>query len=200
MTEIEKPQRDTTSHKQSYQIGTRIILEYVQDDTNYIPIGMTGTIVHIDDNNNLYVRWDNGRCSNTHAGIDKLNTLTPDKQKYDPLDIYPNFEKFRFRVLTPDEQKFDQKLVSFITSKAPNIKTEYEFITFELPNNKFVLTIFASEIDDRMTYVIEPDENKNGQLLQCGFSSVCEFGNIDELINQCRFVIATAFPDSCKIL
>lgn len=174
MTEMEKLRRAAVKYKQLYPAGTRIVLEYMHNDINPVPTGTMGTITDIDNISNIYVKWDNGRT----------------------LSICPQVDKFR--TLTEEEKAFDQSLIDFIAKEIPNIKHEFDDVTFNLPGGQYKLIIFASEIDDVMCYVIEPNEIRDRKQIQIGFSGCCEFGDTNALLQECRYAIATTFPNSCR--
>lgn len=61
--------------KEKYPVGTRIRLEYMQD--NYgLPSGMCGTVEYVDDEGQIGMNWDNGRTLSLVYGVDKFEIIS----------------------------------------------------------------------------------------------------------------------------
>ena len=65
--------------KNKYPVGTRIKLNYMQDDYA-VPSGMTGTVDYVDDEGQIGMKWDNGRTLSLIYGVDSFSIID-DKQK-----------------------------------------------------------------------------------------------------------------------
>ncbi|MBP3462926.1 MAG: DUF4314 domain-containing protein [Clostridia bacterium] len=65
--------------KKKYPVGTRIKLNYMQDDYA-VPSGMTGTVDYVDDEGQIGMSWDNGRTLSFIYGVDSFSIID-EKQK-----------------------------------------------------------------------------------------------------------------------
>ncbi len=65
--------------KKKYPVGTRIKLNYMQDDYA-VPSGMTGTVDYVDDEGQIGMSWDNGRTLSLIYGVDSFSIID-EKQK-----------------------------------------------------------------------------------------------------------------------
>lgn len=84
MNEFEKGRMLAKQYREQYPPGTRMVLLSTTEVMHPVPIGMRGTVQHIDDMGQMHMRWDNGR------------TL-------------PLIEEDGFRKLTPEELAEEQK-------------------------------------------------------------------------------------------
>ena len=60
--------------KNKYPVGTRIKLNYMQDDYA-VPSGMTGTVDYVDDEGQIGMKWDNGRTLSLIYGVDRFEKV-----------------------------------------------------------------------------------------------------------------------------
>lgn len=65
--------------KKKYPVGTRIKLNYMQDDYA-VPSGMTGTVDYVDDEGQIGMSWYNGRTLSLIYGVDSFSIID-EKQK-----------------------------------------------------------------------------------------------------------------------
>lgn len=65
--------------KKKYPVGTRIKLNYMQDDYA-VPSGMAGTVDYVDDEGQIGMSWDNGRTLSLIYGVDSFSIID-EKQK-----------------------------------------------------------------------------------------------------------------------
>lgn len=64
------------THKKQYPPGTRIYLERMNDQYDPVPSGTRGTVHHVDDMDNIHMRWDNHRTLPLSPDVDSFRTLT----------------------------------------------------------------------------------------------------------------------------
>lgn len=60
----------------NYFPGDRILLVHMEGDPFPVPDGTRGTVQHIDDMNQIHVRWDNGSGLAVIPGVDEFRHLT----------------------------------------------------------------------------------------------------------------------------
>ena len=65
--------------KNKYPVGTRIKLNYMQDDYA-VPSGMTGTVDYVDDEGQIGMKWDNGRTLSLIYGVDSFNIINENQK------------------------------------------------------------------------------------------------------------------------
>lgn len=65
--------------KTQYPVGTRIELESLCNDEKGMPRGLHGTVVGVDDQPTLLMKWDNGRTLSLLPGEDSFRTLSPEE-------------------------------------------------------------------------------------------------------------------------
>ena len=69
------PDRKTVERvKEEYPIGTRVILEQM-DDPQAPPVGTLGTVRGVDDTGSILVSWDNGSGLNVVYGVDRVKKM-----------------------------------------------------------------------------------------------------------------------------
>ena len=64
------------THKKQYPPGTRIYLERMNDQYDPVPSGTRGTVHHVDDMDNIRMRWDNHRTLLLSPDEDSFRVLT----------------------------------------------------------------------------------------------------------------------------
>ena len=65
--------------EQKYPTGTRVELNQLCNDERDMPFGLRGTVVGIDDQPALLMRWDNERRLSLFPDEDNFRKLTPDE-------------------------------------------------------------------------------------------------------------------------
>lgn len=60
--------------KNKYPIGTRIKLNYMNDD-NAVPCGTCGIVEYVDDEGQIGMKWDNGRTVSLIYGVDSFEII-----------------------------------------------------------------------------------------------------------------------------
>lgn len=61
--------------RQNYPIGTRILLNHMEDGWA-VPTGTRGTVIYVDDAGQLGMKWDNGRTLALIPGVDSFRKLS----------------------------------------------------------------------------------------------------------------------------
>ena len=69
------PEKEVLKLKQEYPLGTRIVLNYM-DDKWAVPPGTRGTVDHVDDAGQIHPKWDNGRTLAIVPEVDSFRKLT----------------------------------------------------------------------------------------------------------------------------
>ena len=64
---------EADSIKKRYPVGTRLILDHMEDPYSPIEPGTHGTVEYVDDQGQLHMKWDNGRTLALIPGIDCFN-------------------------------------------------------------------------------------------------------------------------------
>ena len=72
-------QEKKKSLEQRYPVGTRVELNHLCNDERDMPSGLRGTVVWMDDQSALFMRWDNGRSLSLLPDEDSFRKLTPDE-------------------------------------------------------------------------------------------------------------------------
>lgn len=58
--------------KERYPVGSRIVLQHMDDPYTKIPAGTKGTVTYVDDMGQIGVNWDNGSGLSLIPGIDSF--------------------------------------------------------------------------------------------------------------------------------
>ena len=71
------PSREqVASIRKNYPLGTRVMLNNMDDPYSPVESGTRGTVRYVDDCDQLGVAWDNGRCLSLIPGEDSFRKLT----------------------------------------------------------------------------------------------------------------------------
>ena len=99
--------------KRQYPVGTRIQLDSLCTDEQDMPSGLCGTVIGVDDQPSLLMKWDNGKSlsllpfEDSFTVIHEVRRGTPDEQLYDKL--LQEQDTFRQELLAlPPEQILDK--------------------------------------------------------------------------------------------
>ena len=99
--------------KRQYPMGTRIQLDSLCTDEQDMPSGLCGTVIGVDDQPSLLMKWDNGKSlsllpfEDSFTVIHEVRRGTPDEQLYDKL--LQEQDTFRQGLLAlPPEQILDK--------------------------------------------------------------------------------------------
>ena len=99
--------------KRQYPVGTRIQLDSLCTDEQDMPSGLCGTVIGVDDQPSLLMKWDYGKSlsllpfEDSFTVIHEVRRGTPDEQLYDKL--LQEQDTFRQELLAlPPEQILDK--------------------------------------------------------------------------------------------
>lgn len=79
MTEYERLYRQAEQHRKQYPPGTRLCLLHMNDPYAPVPEGTRGTVDHVDDGDNIHMRWDNNRTLALVPDEDSFRLLTDEE-------------------------------------------------------------------------------------------------------------------------
>lgn len=77
MNEYERRHRLSIKIKEQYPPGTRVLLNQMDDPFHPVESGTRGAVVHVDDQANMHMKWDNGRTLALDPEHDSFRKLTP---------------------------------------------------------------------------------------------------------------------------
>ena len=103
--------------KKQYPVGTRIQLDSLCNDERGMPSGLCGTVVGVDDQPALLMKWDNGRSLSLMPFDDNF-TVIPQEQE--PMADEPLYDKLR-----REQQSYTRELLTLPPSKIPEKAWEY---------------------------------------------------------------------------
>ena len=103
--------------KKQYPVGTRIQLDSLCNDERGMPSGLCGTVVGVDDQPALLMKWDNGR-SLSLLPFDDNFTVIPQEQE--PMADEQLYDKLR-----REQQSYTRELLTLPPSKIPEKAWEY---------------------------------------------------------------------------
>lgn len=67
--------------KKRYPVGTRIRLNSLCNDERDMPAGLCGTVIGVDDQPALLMKWDNGRGLSLFPGEDDFTVIRQEPEK-----------------------------------------------------------------------------------------------------------------------
>ena len=67
--------REIAELRLNYPPGTRIMLEYMEDNWA-VPRGTRGSVTQVDDAGTIHMKWDNGRSLGIVPQVDQFRKLT----------------------------------------------------------------------------------------------------------------------------
>lgn len=79
MHDFAKWERLAEQYRKTHPPGTRIVLLSTSEVDQPVPIGMRGTVDHIDDQCNIWMKWDNGRTLPVVPEEDSFRKLTDEE-------------------------------------------------------------------------------------------------------------------------
>ena len=120
--------------KRQYPVGTRIQLDSLCTDEQDMPSGLCGTVIGVDDQPSLLMKWDNGKSlsllpfEDSFTVIHEVRRGTPDEQLYDKL--------------LQEQDTFRQGLLALTPEQILDKAWEY------LVRENILLTMEYNELDD----------------------------------------------------
>ena len=75
MKDRELTSKEVAEIQLNYPPGTRIVLNYMEDQWA-VPPGTRGTVEHVDDAGQIHPKWDNGRTLAIVPQVDSFRKLT----------------------------------------------------------------------------------------------------------------------------
>ena len=103
--------------KTQYPVGTRIQLDSLCNDERGMPSGLCGTVVGVDDQPALLMKWDNGRSLSLMLFDDNF-TVIPQEQE-------PTADEQLYDKLRREQQSYTRELLTLPPSKIPEKAWEY---------------------------------------------------------------------------
>ena len=103
--------------KKQYPVGTRIQLDSLCNDERGMPSGLCGTVVGVDDQPALLMKWDNGRSLSLMPFDDNF-TVIPQEQE-------PTADEQLYDKLRREQQSYTRELLTLPPSKIPEKAWEY---------------------------------------------------------------------------
>lgn len=76
MNDYERRHRLSIKIKEQYPPGTRVLLNQMNDPYHPVESGTRGTVMHVDDQANMHMKWYNGRTLALDPELDSFRKLT----------------------------------------------------------------------------------------------------------------------------
>ena len=61
--------------RRMYPVGTRVVLEKMEDPYTRLKPGDEGEVLYVDDAGGIHIQWDNGSCLAAIYGVDVIRKL-----------------------------------------------------------------------------------------------------------------------------
>ena len=103
--------------KKQYPVGTRIQLDSLCNDERGMTSGLCGTVVGVDDQPALLMKWDNGRSLSLMLFDDNF-TVIPQEQE-------PTADEQLYDKLRREQQSYTRELLTLPPSNIPEKAWEY---------------------------------------------------------------------------
>lgn len=172
--------------KKRYPVGTRIrlnsLLNSLCNDERDMPAGLCGTVIGIDDQPALLMKWDNGRGLSLFPGEDDFTVIRQEPEEkdeqainnelYDKLD-QEQIKYMRAFLLKPTEEMLDNaweyatRLDILQALDNYDLDCELAKALLRLPNTMEVLARTVLDQDSRhMDMIIDAIEEKADELME----------------------------------
>ena len=79
MNDLMRRTREAPRIKEEYPVGTRILLDHMNDPLAPVPAGTRGTVRFVDGAGQIHMSWDNGRSLALIIGEDSFRKLTDEE-------------------------------------------------------------------------------------------------------------------------
>lgn len=126
--------------KKQYPVGTRIQLDSLCNDERGMPSGLCGTVVGVDDQPALLMKWDNGRSLSLMPFADNF-TVIPQEQE-------PTTDEQLYDKLRREQQSYTRELLTLPPSKILEKAWEY------LVREDILLTMEYKTLEDEQAQVL----------------------------------------------
>ena len=153
--------------KKQYPVGTRIRLNSLCNDERDMPAGLCGTVIGVDDQPALLMKWDNGRSLSLMPFEDSFTVIqneqqaTPDEQLYEKL--CQEQAAFRDELLALPPEQILYKAWEYLVREDILLAMEYNELDDEQAKALLELCGVATEKDSRQQEAIwhEIEERAN---------------------------------------
>ena len=121
--------------KRQYPAGTRIQLNSLCNDEKGMPTGLLGTVIGVDDQPSLLMKWDNGRSlsllpfEDSFTVIQEVQQATPDEQLYEKAQ--QEQANFRDELLTRRPEEILDKAWEYLVREDILVAMEYNELNDE---------------------------------------------------------------------
>ena len=165
--------------KRQYPVGTRIQLNSLCNDERGMPAGLCGTVVGVDDQPALLMKWDNGRSLSLMPFEDSFTVIqneqqaTPDEQLYEKL--CQEQAAFRDELLALPPEQILYKAWEYLVREDILLAMEYNGLDdeqaqalLELPDAMSDLCDTVKEKDSRQQETIWHEIEERANVLAVG--------------------------------
>lgn len=146
--------------RQQYPAGTRIRLESLCNDEPGMPTGLCGTVVGVDDQPALLMKWDNGRGLSLLYGKDSFSILEQTPEEVINIELYEklkqeqkqyedSLQSMPFRDVLDKSWEYVMRQDILVLLETCDLKYDRAASLLELPNTMDVLAQAAKEQDTR---------------------------------------------------
>ncbi len=151
--------------KRQYPVGTRIRLNSLCNDERDMPAGLCGTVIGVDDQPSLLMKWDNGRSLSLMPFEDSFTVIPEEPQSVLDEHLYEKVrqeqEAFRDELLTLSPKEILGKAWEYLVREDILLAMEYNELDddqaqalLELPDTMSDLCGAVMEKDTRQQEVI----------------------------------------------
>ena len=162
--------------KRQYPVGTRIRLNSLCNDEQDMPDGLCGTVIGVDDQPSLLMKWDNGRSLSLMPFDDSFTVIQNEQQSVLDEQLYEKVrreqEAFRDELLALSPKEILDKAWEYLVREDILLAMEYNELDdvqaqalLELPDTMSDLCGAIMEKDSRQQEVIWHEIEQRADLL-----------------------------------